>query len=49
MELEKLIAELVLRFDFSLADPSHDWTVNNDWFVKPEDFRVKVKDNQAEA
>lgn len=48
MELEKLIAELVLRFDINFADPGHDWTVRNDWFVKPEDFRVRVRDRKAD-
>lgn len=46
MELEKLIAELVFRFDISIADPAHDWTVHNDWFVKPEDFQVRLRDRR---
>ena len=41
MELDKLIAELVLRFDISLADPNHDWTVHDDRFIKPQDFWVR--------
>ncbi len=47
MELEKVIAEIVFRFDVSIADPGHDWTVHNDWFVKPEDFQVRLKDRKA--
>ncbi|MCJ1390938.1 hypothetical protein MMC18_003799, partial [Xylographa bjoerkii] len=34
MELSKLIPELVLKYDITLADPRHDWTVSNGWFVK---------------
>lgn len=49
MELEKLVPEIMLRFDVSLADPAHDWTVYNDWFVKPHDFRVRLKDRKAVA
>ena len=41
MELDKLIAELVLRFDISLADPNHDWTVHEDKFIKPHEFWVR--------
>lgn len=47
MELEKLVAEFVVRFDISLADPEHDWTLRNDWFVKPEDFQVRLKDREV--
>ena len=42
MELSKLIPELVMRFDIGFADPNHDWTVNSDGFVKPEDFLVRL-------
>jgi hypothetical protein len=47
MELEKMIPEFVLRFDVSLADPNHDWTVHNDGFVKPQDFQVRLRDRKA--
>ena len=43
MEVNKLIAELVLRFDFEYADPKHDWTVHSDWFVVQSDFQVRVR------
>lgn len=42
MEMNKLIPELVLRFDIEMAEKDAEWTVYNDWFVKQEGFRVKV-------
>lgn len=43
LELNKLIPELVLSFDFEMAGGNEaDWTIVNDWFVKQKDFRVKV-------
>lgn len=47
MEMNKLIPELVLRFDISLADPSRDWTVHNDWFVRQQDFQVRLSDRET--
>ena len=39
MEMNKLIPELVLRFDISTAEPDCDWAVHNNWFVeKQQDF-----------
>ncbi len=46
MEMSKLIPELVLRFDISLANPNHDWTVYNDWFVLQKDFRVRLSERK---
>lgn len=43
MELNKLIVELVLRFDLSLAGPNQDWTVHDDRFVKPHDLWVRPR------
>ena len=43
MELNKLIPELVLRFDVEIADKKHDWTVHNDWFVVQSDFQVRLR------
>lgn len=42
MEMNKLIPELVLRFDIDMAEKDAEWTVYNDWFVKQEGFRVKI-------
>lgn len=47
MELSKLIAELVLRFDVIFAGPNQDWTVRSDGFVKPEDFLVRVAERKV--
>lgn len=46
MEMNKLIPELVLRFDVEMAEKDAEWTVYNDWFVKQEGFRVKVSKRQ---
>ena len=42
MEMNKLIPELVLRFDIQMAEKDAEWTVYNDWFIKQEGFLVKV-------
>ena len=42
MEMNKLITELILRFDIVMAEENAEWTVYNDWFVKQEGFRIKV-------
>lgn len=47
MELSKLIAELVLRFDITFAGPNQDWTVRSDGFVKPEDFLVRMTERKV--
>ena len=42
MELSKLIPELVQHFDIKLVHPEREWTLYNDWFMKQEDFPVKL-------
>lgn len=49
MEIHKLIPLLVLNFDFAFANPDHDWTVHNDWFVKQENFQVSVSRREGVA
>ena len=44
MEMMKIIPELVLSFDLSFAYPLKEWSVHNDWFVKQEDFMVRVRE-----
>ena len=46
MEMNKLIPELVLRFDIEMAEKDAEWTVYNDWFVKQEGFHVKISKRQ---
>lgn len=46
MEMNKLIPELVLRFDIEMAEKGAEWTVYNDWFVKQEGFQVKISKRQ---
>ncbi|ETI19665.1 hypothetical protein G647_08678 [Cladophialophora carrionii CBS 160.54] len=43
LEMSKLIPQLVRRFDFELEQPDREWNTVNYWFVKPTDFRVKVR------
>jgi cytochrome P450 len=43
LEMSKLIPQLVRKFDFELENPSKEWETENFWFVKPVDFRVRVK------
>jgi len=43
LEMSKLIPQLVRRFDFELEQPEKQWTTENYWFVKPVDFRLRVK------
>lgn len=47
MELSKLIAELVMKFDIIFAGPNQDWTVRSDGFAKPEDFLVRVVERKV--
>lgn len=43
MEMSKLIPHIVRSFDFELEHAEREWKTENFWFVKPVDFRVKVK------
>ena len=43
LEMSKLIPQLVRTFDFELEKPSKDWETQNFWFVKPMDFKLRVK------
>jgi hypothetical protein len=43
METSKLIAELISKFDVTLANPAEEWTCYNDWFFEQHDVNVKVK------
>ncbi|KIX09183.1 uncharacterized protein Z518_00262 [Rhinocladiella mackenziei CBS 650.93] len=43
LEMYKLIPELVRKFDFELDMATSNWKTRNYWFVKPIDFRVRVK------
>ncbi|KIW11270.1 hypothetical protein PV08_10570 [Exophiala spinifera] len=43
LEMSKLIPQIVRKFDFELEHPDRPWTTENNWFIKPTDFHVKVK------
>ena len=48
MEMMKIMPELVLRFDFSFAYPLKEWSVRNDWFVKQEEFMVRLRERRMD-
>ncbi len=48
MEMMKVIPELVLNFDFDFAYPLKEWSVRNDWFIKQEDFMVRISERRTE-
>ncbi|KAK5264669.1 hypothetical protein LTR40_014547, partial [Exophiala xenobiotica] len=41
LEMSKLIPQIVRKFDFQLEYPDRPWSTENNWFIKPTDFRVK--------
>lgn len=43
MEIQKLIPELVMRYDLEFEQPQREWVVYNDWFVKQEGVLVRVR------
>lgn len=43
LEMSKLIPRLVRDFDFELEHPEQTWTTSNVWFVKPQDFEVRIR------
>ena len=47
LEMSKLIPRVVRDFDFELENPGKEWTNKNHWFVKPTDFRVRVKSRKS--
>ena len=48
LEISKLIPQLVRDYDFELLEPAKDWETYNAWFVKPTNFRVRVKCRHSE-
>lgn len=47
LEMCKLIPRLVRDFDFELEKVDRDWNLKNHWFVKPTDFRVRIKSRKS--
>lgn len=46
LEMSKLVPQLVRKFDFELGDGlkgDGSWRTDNKWFVKPENFEVKMR------
>ena len=42
MELNKIVPELLLRYDIVFEDEGKEWVVLNVWFVKQKEFDVRV-------
>lgn len=42
-EISKVLPVLVRDFEFELVGIENEWKTHNHWFVKPLDFKVKVK------
>lgn len=50
LELNKVIPELVLNFDFQTAHGSAgEWTLLNDWFVRQRNFKVGISKRAERA
>ncbi|KAH7072636.1 cytochrome protein [Paraphoma chrysanthemicola] len=47
LEMNKLVPEIVKRFDLTLGMSKDDWKTINYWFVKPEKLPVTVSQHQA--
>jgi hypothetical protein len=41
LEIYKVVPELVMRYEFKLADPETKWTLENEFFVYPRGVLVK--------
>jgi cytochrome P450 len=46
VEVHKLIAQFVRKFDFKLSDPEKLWTTKSQWFSMQCDFNVKLETRQ---
>ena len=40
LEMHKLVAALLIRYDFRLAEPGKEWTTKNSWLVSQEGLNV---------
>jgi len=43
LEMHKLVPAVLMRFEIELADPSKPWTLHNAWFVKQDNFYVRLR------
>ncbi|KAF2034608.1 cytochrome protein [Setomelanomma holmii] len=43
LEMNKLVPEIVKKFDLALGMPKEDWKTINYWFVKPERLPVTIR------
>ncbi|KAL5379726.1 hypothetical protein PMIN03_012227 [Paraphaeosphaeria minitans] len=48
LEMSKFLPLIVDAFDFKLETPERRWKTMNLWFVKPVDFRVRIKARRSD-
>ncbi|CAI9627180.1 unnamed protein product [Alternaria burnsii] len=46
LEMSKIVPQLLWKFEFQLAHPEKEWTLENKWFVKQNNFFVKIKNRK---
>lgn len=49
MEVNKLLPEVVMRFDLEFEEPEREWTVHNDWFVRQQNIKARVRSRKTES
>ncbi|KAJ9633926.1 hypothetical protein H2201_008599 [Coniosporium apollinis] len=50
MECNKVVATLFSRYNFGLEDPKREWNIQNSWFVRQTDIRIRItRHNKATA
>ncbi len=53
LEMSKLLPRLIHDFDFELVGDSerhgYRWSTQNYWFVKPKNFKVRVKRREPDS
>lgn len=49
MKVNKLLPEVVMRFDLEFEEPEREWTVHNDWFVRQQNIKARVGSRKTES
>jgi cytochrome P450 len=43
MEISKVVPQLVRHFEFVPENGTPEWRTENVWFVKPKDFKCRIR------
>lgn len=43
MEMTKVVPQIVRNFDLEMQNPEREWKTYNMWFVKQQDFYVRLR------